>query len=148
MRKTWRGSAFDSFCQGVRQGRFPRIDDHDSLWPLLVVITARKASDYRQHAGRQKRGGGRTVGESALVTPGDSRGPGGLGQVVGRDPTPEFAALVVEQYRHLLDRLPDPTARRLIELKLEGFTNEEIALRLDVTTRTVRTQVASRSFAA
>ena len=65
-------SAFDSFYQGIRQGRFPRIDDRDNLWRLLVVITARKASDYRKSAGRQKRGGGRTVGESVFAILGDS----------------------------------------------------------------------------
>ena len=35
--------AFDSFCRGVEQGRFPRLLDRDNLWQLLVVITARKA---------------------------------------------------------------------------------------------------------
>ena len=84
-----------------------------------------------------KRGGGRTLGESALATPGDSRGPGGLAQVVGREPTPEFAALVIEQYRQMLACLPDARARRVVELKLEGFSNDEIAERLEVTRRTV-----------
>src|SRR5436309_4156959 len=42
-------SAFDSFCRGVGQGRFPRLDDRNNLWELLVVITARKAIDLRQH---------------------------------------------------------------------------------------------------
>ena len=38
-------SAFDSFCRGTGQGRFPRLDDRDSLWRLLVTITARKVVD-------------------------------------------------------------------------------------------------------
>lgn len=129
-------SAFDSFCRGVAQGRFPKLSDRDDLWRLLVVITARKASDYRQHAQRQKRGGGRTVGESVFTGPGGEQA-GGLAQVIGHEPTPEFAAQLVEQFQHLLERLPDDTARRLAELKLEGYTNEEIAARLNVTTRTV-----------
>ena len=33
-------SAFDSFCRGAEQGRFPRLTDRDNLWRLLVVITA------------------------------------------------------------------------------------------------------------
>src|SRR5262249_25150611 len=51
-------SAFHSFFRGVARGRFPRLDDRDNLWRLLVVITARKAVDQlaREHAGR--RGGG------------------------------------------------------------------------------------------
>ena len=35
-------SAFDSFCRGAEQGRFPQLDGRDDLWHLLVVITVRK----------------------------------------------------------------------------------------------------------
>src|SRR5690349_4606330 len=38
-------SAFDSFCRGAARGRYPRLDDRDDLWRLLVVITERKALD-------------------------------------------------------------------------------------------------------
>jgi len=128
-------SAFDSFYRGIAQKRFPTLSDRDDLWRLLVVITARKASDYRQFAQRQKRGGGRTVGESVFA--GNADAAAGLAQVIGREPTPAFAAQVVEEFQRLLDRLPDDAARRLAELKLEGYSNEEIAARLAVTTRTV-----------
>ena len=55
-------SAFDSFCRRRRAGRFPRLDDRDDLWRLLVVITERKASDQAQRERRLKRGGGKIVG--------------------------------------------------------------------------------------
>src|SRR3954471_23803599 len=42
-------SAFDSFCRGVAAGRYPRLDDRDDLWQLLVVITRRKVLDQQQH---------------------------------------------------------------------------------------------------
>ena len=51
-------SAFDSFCRGAEQGRFPQVQDRGDLWNLLVTITVRKASDQLQHERRQKRGGG------------------------------------------------------------------------------------------
>src|SRR5215471_8456034 len=41
-------SAFDSFCRGAERGCFPRLENRDNLWALLVVITARKAIDLRQ----------------------------------------------------------------------------------------------------
>src|SRR5436309_4711052 len=50
-------SAFDSFCRGAEQGRFPRLTDRDDLWRLLVTITARKAYQLALHEGRRKRGG-------------------------------------------------------------------------------------------
>src|SRR3984893_18595241 len=37
-------SAFNSFFRCAEQGRFPNLVDRDSLWRLLVVLTARKAA--------------------------------------------------------------------------------------------------------
>src|SRR5262249_59523795 len=50
-------SAFDSFCRGAEEGRFPQLADRDNLWRLLVVLTARKASHVLRDEGRQRRGG-------------------------------------------------------------------------------------------
>lgn len=36
-------SAFDSFCRGAENGRFPQLSDRDDLWRLLVALTERKA---------------------------------------------------------------------------------------------------------
>jgi ECF sigma factor len=58
-------SAFDSFVRGAARGRYPRLDDRDDLWRLLVVITERKALDQVQHERRQKRGGGKIIGTAA-----------------------------------------------------------------------------------
>jgi DNA-directed RNA polymerase specialized sigma24 family protein len=60
-----------------------------------------------------------------------------LEQVVGREPTPELAAQVVEQYEVLLDRLADDKLRRIAVWKLEGRTNGEIARLLSCSRRTV-----------
>src|SRR5215470_4484760 len=38
-------SAFHSFCTAAPRGRFPRLDDRDDLWRVLVCVTARKAID-------------------------------------------------------------------------------------------------------
>jgi len=61
----------------------------------------------------------------------------GLEQFVGEEPTPEFAALVAEEYRNRLDSLEDETLRRIATWKLEGYTNEEIAAHLGCALRTV-----------
>src|SRR5215471_12724816 len=31
-------SAFASFCRAVERGRFPRLDDRDDLWKVLLLI--------------------------------------------------------------------------------------------------------------
>ena len=38
-------SAFDSFVRAAEAGRFPRLDDRDDLWQVLLLLTARKAAD-------------------------------------------------------------------------------------------------------
>jgi len=130
-------SAFDSFCRGVKLGRYPQLEDRDDLWRLLVTITARKAADQVQCEHRQKRGGGRVHVASDLAGGDwDERG-GGLDLIAGPEPTPEFAALVAEELRRRLEGLGDETLRCIALRKMEGDTDEEIAARLGCTRRTV-----------
>ncbi len=130
-------SAFQSFFQGAAQGRFPRLDDRHDLWRLLVTITARKAADQIERARTLKRGGGRLLDEAALDGPDPERRVGGLDQLPGPDPTPEFAVMVAEQSQHLLDLLGDEALRSIAVWKLEGYTVKEIAQRLDRSERMV-----------
>lgn len=130
-------SAFGSFCQRAANGRFPQLQDRDDLWRLLVVIAARKAVNLVHHDRRQRRGGGRVRGESALQAGTSDRDSPGLEQIVGREPTPEFAALVAEEYERLLGSLEDDAQRNVALSKLEGYSNEEIAQKLACSLRTV-----------
>lgn len=125
-------SAFKSFCLGAEQGRFPELVDRDGLWSLLVAITAHKAVDVLRREGSQKRGGGATVrGQSDGLS-------GELGEIIGREPTPEFAAQVAEQCEQLLERLADPELCQIAILKMQGYSVEEIGQRLDCASRTVK----------
>ena len=130
-------SAFHSFFQGVARGRFPRLDDRDDLWRLLVVITARKALDQLAHEHTKRRGGGTLQGESRIFPRAPSWDEAAIEQVVGEEPTPEFAAQVAEEYQRLLDRLGDESLRRVAVWKMEALSNDEIAKRLDCSRRTV-----------
>jgi DNA-directed RNA polymerase specialized sigma24 family protein len=130
-------SAFHSLCQGVARGRFPQLDDRHGLWRLLVTITMRKAVDESKKQGSQKRGGGRVVGEAALAGGDPDEGRAGLDQVAGREPTPAFAAMVVDECRHLLQLLGDESLRQVALLRMEGYSDSEIAARLGCGLRTV-----------
>jgi DNA-directed RNA polymerase specialized sigma24 family protein len=127
-------SAFDSFCRGAQRQRFPQLADRDDLWHLLVVITARKALRLAEQERAQKRGGGKVWGETEMR--GGSEGDQ-LAQVVGNEPTPEFAAEVAEECRRLLDCLGEADLRAVALWKMEGYTTEEIATRLGCVPRTV-----------
>lgn len=127
-------SAFDSLCRGAAEGRFDRLGDRDDLWRLLVVIAARKAVDQIERDRRLKRGGGRVVAASELDSDGSVAA---IDAVVGSEPTPEFAAMVAEEFRLRLDALGDETLRQVALWRLDGFSNDEIAAKLGCVTRTV-----------
>jgi DNA-directed RNA polymerase specialized sigma24 family protein len=130
-------SAFHSFCEGAAHGRYPRLDDRYGLWRLLVTITVRKALDQSERQQRKKRGGGRVrVASVQLGSDPEARGDG-LEQVVGREPTPAFAAMVADECRRLLESLGDETLRRIALLRMEGYSDPEIAASLGCGLRTV-----------
>lgn len=128
-------SAMDAFFRGVHDGRFPMLENRTNLWPLLVRITAHKTAQQSQRESRKKRGGGRVRGESGLIWNHDQ--VSSIEGVVGDEPTPEFAVQVAEQCKVLLGRLDDDSQRTVAQLKLEGYTNQEIATKIDRAERTV-----------
>ncbi|WP_165074096.1 ECF-type sigma factor [Paludisphaera rhizosphaerae] len=123
-------SAFNSFCAGAAGGKFPKLDDREDLWKLLVVITARKAFAQVGRERRLKRGGGRRSSDA-------DRDPKGLDLLAGSEPTPEFAAMVAEEFQRLLDALEDDGLREVALRRMEGYTCDEIAERLGCARRTV-----------
>ncbi|MCA9154395.1 MAG: hypothetical protein KDA38_06385 [Planctomycetales bacterium] len=129
-------SAFRVLCDGVMRHRFDQLSDRHDLWKLLMTLTARKAIDRQRRANGQKRGGGRVRGESVFARDQDEAVPG-IDRVAGGDLTPEFLAMLDEQNTMLFDVLGDDTLRRIALWKLEGFTNDEIAGRLELTTRSI-----------
>jgi DNA-directed RNA polymerase specialized sigma24 family protein len=135
-------SAFDSFCAGAARGRFPQLADRDELWRLLVTVTARKVRAQIQRQHRQKRGGGHVLREADLRGTAPDGGDAGLEQIAGAEPTPEFAAMVAEEYRRLIDELGDDDLRRIALWKMEGYGNEEIRQCLGCSLRTVTLKLA------
>lgn len=123
-------SAFASFCRGVDAGRFPRLDDRDNLWRVLLTLVTRKASHLLRDAHRDKRNILRLLDEAGF----DQRA---LDQIVDDELSPEFAAEVAEECERLLAALDSDELRRVAILKMEGYANAEIADRLDCAPRTV-----------
>ncbi len=123
--------AFAAFCGAARQGRFPRLSDRQDLWRILLKITNDKAVDQIRRESAQVRGGGRVRSESELD------GMAELDEIIGNEPTPQFAAMVAENCRRLVDSLDDPALRAVAMAKLESYTNQEIALQQDCALRSV-----------
>jgi hypothetical protein len=128
-------SAFDSFRQGVARGRFPQLEDRRDLWCILLNLTFRKVHQLVKLETRQKRGG-RALG-------GDSVAPFDLALLMDREPTPEIQAEIADEYNRLYHGLPDDSLRAVMQAKLEGYTNEEIADRLRCAVRTVERKLVT-----
>jgi DNA-directed RNA polymerase specialized sigma24 family protein len=122
-------SAFNSFFSAARAGRFPELHDRTGLWPLLVKITARKAINQVKRQQAKKRS---SNAEVQVVD---------IAHLVGDEPTPQFAAEVAEQVQRLLGQL-DAELRTVAVMKLEGFTNIEIADHFGVVERSIARKLA------
>jgi RNA polymerase sigma factor (sigma-70 family) len=127
-------SAFASFCRGAEAGRFPQLQDRDDLWQVLVMITARKATDLIAHESRDKRDWRRL--QEHLAGEGNASASL-LRELFSQEPDPAFAVEVADECEHLLSRLPSDELRQIALDKLEGYTNEEIAAQIELAPATV-----------
>jgi DNA-directed RNA polymerase specialized sigma24 family protein len=130
-------SAFHSFCRGAAKGNFAQLEDRHDLWQVLALLTNRKAIRQLQRERAQKRGGGAVRGESVFRNGSDAMENIGIQHIPSGGPTPEYAALVEEELKVLLNRIDDESLREIAMLKLEGYTNLEIAEKLDKHVRSI-----------
>jgi DNA-directed RNA polymerase specialized sigma24 family protein len=124
-------SAFESFCLRAEQGRFPKLFDRGDVWQLLVVIAFRKACNQVKHEARRQPRNGRVYPISALALADKDDSGAMLSYLIGRDPDPALAFQVAASYRRLLEMLPTQELRDVAVWKLEGYTNEEIAAKMN-----------------
>jgi RNA polymerase sigma factor (sigma-70 family) len=121
--------ALRSFYSVYRRLRDPErpleLTGRDDLWRLLATRTISRAIDLiRRHRPEE--------------APSDQD----LTQLLTREPTPEEAAEVADECRRLLDLLDEPELRQIALWKVEGYTNEEIASRMDCVPRTIERKVS------
>jgi DNA-directed RNA polymerase specialized sigma24 family protein len=80
------------------------------------------------------------VEEAVLFQHGLTGGDGslaGLEHIAAQGPSPEFAAMMAEECRRLLDALDDDSLRQVALSRMEGYNNDEIAEQLGCARRTV-----------
>lgn len=130
-------SAFRSLCRGIEAQRFPEIADRGNLWALLVVITSRKIANRFRYEHQQRRNASQTLTE-AMLQPSDDSHVSLLQSLPTHEPTPAFAAEVADMSEYLMTQLHESDLQKLVLLKLEGHTNEEVAELMNITRRTVQ----------
>lgn len=106
-------------------------DENGGLWALLTVITLRKCADRARYFGTDRRNVAReaTAPATASVEPWQ--------QAIGREPTPEQAAMLTETMERLLSDV-DVQDRPMLELSLQGYSTQEISEQLGRAERSVR----------
>jgi RNA polymerase sigma factor (sigma-70 family) len=122
-------SAFHAFCRAAADGGAAELADRDDLWRLLATISRNKATDRIRRDLRLRRGGQATISDNGLSAAADD------------EPSPEEVAVLRDELRRLFEQLDmhgDPTLHATATLRLEGASNDEIALQLGCTTRTVQ----------
>lgn len=129
-------SAFWSLCEVAREGKLDEVCNRDDLWWMLLAITRRKAVSQVRRETAQKRGG--WVQDLSLSQPGS---PEGLQvpcyELISDEPTPEYVAMLQEEYERLLGCLRDDLLRSVAMLRIEGHTLPEIATKLGLSLRSV-----------
>jgi DNA-directed RNA polymerase specialized sigma24 family protein len=129
-------SMYKSFCSRQRRGDFD-LTNRDELWNLLVRITLRKARNAANRHLQGKRDVRREDAEAAADRSGGGLPGTVLDQIDSDGPTPAEAALLNEALERRFQMLKDPGLNQIAVWKLEGYTNSEIAERLQCTLRTV-----------
>lgn len=119
-------SACRTFFRRAQDRQFT-VDDVESLWRLLSIITLTKAREKARHHLAGKRSARK---ESA---PNDDEPL----DIAGREPAPEDEPDFEDTFAHVLAQLDDEE-RQLVLLRLEDKTQEEIGRVLGRSERTVR----------
>jgi DNA-directed RNA polymerase specialized sigma24 family protein len=118
-------NAFYSFCRRAEQGSFPRLNDRNDLWQLLLVIAFRKTCNQIIYERRRRPRNGKVIHIDA-----DDEGAL-FAEMISREPNPEMAAQTAEECRRLLAELDSDELREVALWTLEGYTNEEIAPKMN-----------------
>jgi DNA-directed RNA polymerase specialized sigma24 family protein len=129
-------SMYKSFCIRQRRGDFD-LANRDQLWNLLVHITLQKARNTANRHHQAKRDVRREETEPTREQVGEDATGAILDQIDSDGPTPAEAALLNEALETRFRLLIDPGLRQIAMWKLEGYTNNEVAGKLECTLRTV-----------
>ena len=128
-------SACRTFFRRMSTGQFD-LPDADSLWRLMCAITLTKARRAARDHSRKKRG----VSSEQYLDASSDNESGKTMELSGDEQSPLDAALFADQIEQLIGVL-SPMECEVLDLKLQEFTNAEIADRVRLSERSVRRQM-------
>jgi RNA polymerase sigma-70 factor, ECF subfamily len=119
-------SVFRTFFHRAKQGQFT-VEEPDDLCKLLARITVHKTLRQVAFHRRAKRDATAETGEPHEI----------LMNRLSAGPTPQEAVAFVDQLETFLRKL-QPVDRQILELRMQGYNNLEIAEQLDISDRKIR----------
>jgi RNA polymerase sigma factor (sigma-70 family) len=121
-----------TFFRRVSEGQFD-LPDTEALWRLICSITLNKARRAARNQSRQKRG----IDREQDIDANADGGTAPSANLEANVPTPFDAAELADQMQALLSDLGEQECA-ILDLKLQQFTNDEIAEKIGCSERTVR----------
>lgn len=122
-------SVFATFCDRLQSKLLPDLHDREGLWRLLILMTARKVNDYAKMARAKKRMSATDNPDVALDN---------ISELRDTAIEPSLEIMMQEQCQKMLKNLGDPVLESVVLLKMEGYSNTEIAERLQYSRRTIQ----------
>lgn len=119
-------SVFRTFFHRARSGQF-HVDEAEDLCKLLARITVHKT--FRQiafHKRAKRDAGAEAAGAQEVILARLASGP-----------TPDDTVAFVDQLEHFFSKL-QLVERQILELRMEGYNDLEIAAKLDISDRKIR----------
>ncbi len=129
-------SVFFSIVRAGRAGRLDDLQDRSDFINLLAAMTRQKVVDYIRYQTARKRGGGEVRTTSLSVAD-----DGLLDLLADEIAAPEIMASIRDSLEHIfsmLEKRGHPECREMATLKMQGYTNEEIAEMMECAPVTVK----------
>jgi RNA polymerase sigma-70 factor (ECF subfamily) len=124
-------SVFRSFFARQKAGAMADLENWDSLWAMLVVLTLRKCGRRIEYFHAARRDVQREVADTLQASDTNAGS-----DVRADEPTPSEEAMLTETVERLLSRL-EGRHRQILTMALQGFTRVEISEQVGCTERTV-----------
>jgi RNA polymerase sigma-70 factor (ECF subfamily) len=122
-------SVFRTFFQHAKEGEFC-LDEQDDLAKLLMRITVHKTLRQVAFHKAAKRD------LTQEIAPG-RESQQQLEEILDTEPTSEEAVTFLDNLEHFFNRLK-PQERQILEMRLHGFSNDEISRQLGIYDRKIR----------
>ncbi len=126
-------SVLHTITRNSAKGRFPDLQDRDDLWFLMIVIAQHAVIDKKRTELRRERQAAPVHTMTDLMELYNVD----LEDFLGNDNSASKLLEIIDCWDELLKKLPDDRNREVAKLKMQGYSNREIADILGMVPRTV-----------